>query len=87
MLFTDEFSAIIFGTAKKYTNSECFQLNNGVTWIYVDKSTFVSINHGFSSVFSNLKKTYYRKIDCRFDETGLAAVCRREHQQDERPER
>ena len=61
-----------------------FRRNNLVTWIYEDKSTFVSINHGFSTVFSYLKKTYYREIDCRFDETGLAAVCRRERQQDGR---
>ena len=64
-----------------------FRRNNLVTWIYVDESTFVSINHGFSTVFSYLKKTYYREIDCRFHETGLAAVCRRERQQDGRPGR
>ena len=65
----------------------CFRRNNLVTWIYVDKSTFISINHGFSPAFPYLKKTYYRETGCRFDETGLAAVCRRERQQDERPGR
>ena len=55
--------------------------------IYDNKSKFVSINHGFYLVFSYFKETYYRKIDCRFNETGLAAVCRRERRQDERPER
>ena len=64
-----------------------FRHNNLVTWIYVDKSTFVSNNHGFPTVFFNLKKTYYREIDCHFDETGLAAVCLRERQQDGRPGR
>ena len=32
----------------------CFRRNNLVTWIYVDKSTFISINHEFSPAFSYL---------------------------------